>query len=852
MSKAYNEVGEFDRAIEVGKQSLAIAKDTKTPLTEAVALLAISFAYESLGEYQKVIEFAEPALIIVRKIESPNLEAQLLTVLGYSYSRLGKLQQGIELVQQGLNIAKQIKNRLLEAKALGLMANIYTNLGEYQKALGFVQAGLKIAEETQDWQGKKIAQLSLIYIYGQLGELEKSLETGQQLLAEGQARKDKEAEILALFHLSQIYLVKKEIQKAVESTQQAFAIAQESKKPRLQAVILLIQSFLYSQLKNYEQAINSGQKYLAFARQVQNRSLEDSALSNLGYLYRQSGRNKEAIATYQQALAIITETDTANTIDANATSGLARIYRDLNQPTTAITYYKQAVNSIEQTRQKNLDLPPELQNSFLNNISNFDQTSRADIYRELANLLFSQGRVAEGLDVLDLLKTQEIKDFTKASITDPQQPQVATTPIESEIMQQNGTLIAFGKRVDECQKSKCSELNQLMSQRNTLIEQFNQNIQVIEKQASDPNVKDRFQLIPQDLQRLGKKIVDAQENTVFLSIFVTEDKIWLLWTSKGGVVNSKEVPVTAQKLGETVLKFRQLLGHSSSNLDRVKATSKQLYDWLVKPVEAELKANKIENLVFSLDRSARYIPVGALFDGQKYLIENYSVSTVLSAGLTDTIDRLPPEIKDTSVLGLGLSQSVSGYSALANVPTELDGIIKENSSDKLGIYPGDRFLDKDFDFTTLQNNLTGHKILHVATHGKFVPGKPDDSFIVLGTGEKLSIPKVKTLPELADVHLVVLSACQTAVGGVDRDGIEIAGISSYFLETGAKALIASLWVVADKSTSELMQEFYRNLAKEDRSTKAQALRQAQLSLLKKQEWQHPYYWAPFILIGNGL
>ena len=203
----------------------------------------------------------------------------------------------------------------------------------------------------------------------------------------------------------------------------------------------------------------------------------------------------------------------------------------------------------------------------------------------------------------------------------------------------------------------------------------------------------------------------------------------------------------------------------------------------------------------------------------------------------------------------------------------------------MGIYPGLEFLNKDFNWRSLRDNILGHKLLHIATHGEFVPGSPDASYLLLGTGEKLAIPKIATLQDLSNVSLVVLSACETALAGTGQDGTEINGISYYFLNSGAKAVMASLWKVNDDSTRLLMQNFYSNLAKATATapiTKAQALRQAQLSLLRGSAsipdnpeqrglgledrpgsppspttstasgFSHPYYWAPFILIGNSL
>jgi CHAT domain-containing protein len=347
------------------------------------------------------------------------------------------------------------------------------------------------------------------------------------------------------------------------------------------------------------------------------------------------------------------------------------------------------------------------------------------------------------------------------------------------------------------------------------------------------------------------------------------------------VVKSVEVPVGEPRIREAVNQFRQLLQTPTSSLQAVQSQGKLLYDWLIKPVEPELNLNKIQNLVFSLDRSARYIPMAALFDGANYLVEKYSISTVLSAGLTDTESRLPAGTANTKVLGLGLSRPVAGFNALPNVPAELDVIIRNSSGDQKGIYPGKAFLNAEFDYRALRDNLQGHNILHIATHGVFVPGKQDDSYLVLGTGEKLPIPRIDNLEDLSDVHLVVLSACETALGETAKDGVEIPGVSFYFLNRRAKAVMASLWLVDDASTRILMEQFYASAASDPRPTKAQALRAAQLSLLGVSNgsgqasaqrglavqgrqtssapqpptgvgYSHPYYWAPFILIGNGL
>jgi CHAT domain-containing protein len=383
----------------------------------------------------------------------------------------------------------------------------------------------------------------------------------------------------------------------------------------------------------------------------------------------------------------------------------------------------------------------------------------------------------------------------------------------------------------------------------------------------------------QDFQTSADRLVTAHPNSILIYPLVLEDKTRLVWASKGGVLSKTAVcPLGEKALYAKVAQFRSLLGQQG-NVAPLKAVGQELYDCLVKPLEKELTTNGIQHLIFVPDRATNYIPMAALHDGKGYLIERYAVSTVLAAGLTDTSDILPKQSQQIPVLGLGLSEARGTFSALPNVEAELDAILKVGASDPIGLFPGLQFLNQAFDRTALENNLRGHRILHIATHGAFKPSNPRDSYFLLGTGKPYAIPDIQTLRELKDVHLVVLSACETAVGGPDSLGLEVTGISSFFLgdRDRAKAVMASLWLVNDASTALMMQQFYHHLARG--KTKAEALRQTQLSLLQGKltakdaplrsdvdvsvegrsasdsspgSFSHPYYWAPFILIGNGL
>jgi len=506
-----------------------------------------------------------------------------------------------------------------------------------------------------------------------------------------------------------------------------------------------------------------------------------------------------------------------------------------------------------------------------------------DAHRYLANNLLSKGQINQGLAAIEALKTAELHAY----MGEPPPPAPPTAPDFSAPLPSETTVVAsynsmadLGQKVEACKQTQCSDLSKLNDQLQKLVEEYNAQSDAYEKEIRQRRSEDDAFLDPRYLPKL-REIVDAQPGTVLIYPLVMEDKIWLISVFGGGVVKSQEIAVKQQEVGQAVYELRRLIQDPTASTKAFQTASQKLYGWLLQPLKAEIQPDKVKNIVFALDRVTRYIPVSALFDGQKYLIENYTTSIVLSGELTDLRDRLPTSVQQTPVLAMGAAEFAS-YPPLPYVPAELDRIVQKPNSP--GIYPGQEVLNQAFNFKALRDRLTGHRILHIATHGKFVSGQPKDSFLVLGSNEKMLISQVRSLQDLSNIHLVVLSACETAVGGPTQDGIEISGMSYYFMNSGAKAVMASLWSVDDASTSQLMGEFYRVLAKNQSSapiTKAEALRQAQLALLRGtaastgdtrgigvvateskpgtdsprspgSNFAKPFYWAPFILIGNNL
>ncbi len=270
--------------------------------------------------------------------------------------------------------------------------------------------------------------------------------------------------------------------------------------------------------------------------------------------------------------------------------------------------------------------------------------------------------------------------------------------------------------------------------------------------------------------------------------------------------------------------------------------NQKLYNWLIRPAETALTQNNIKTLVFVLDGVLRNVPVSALHDGKQYLIEKYNLA--LTPGLQlFSGHRFAPE--KLSVLLGGLTEPSQGFSALPSVTKEINEIAKIAASNIL--------LNSNFTRSQLEKTLKFNQfpIVHLATHGQF-SSQAEDTFLLIWD-EKIN---VKNLDQLlreqplvikSPIELLILSACQTAVGD-KRAALGLAGVA---VRSGARSTIATLWSIQDESTADLMTQFYQAL-NQPQVSKANALRQAQLSLLHSPQYQHPFYWSSFVLVGNWL
>ncbi|HWT01787.1 MAG TPA: CHAT domain-containing protein [Pyrinomonadaceae bacterium] len=337
--------------------------------------------------------------------------------------------------------------------------------------------------------------------------------------------------------------------------------------------------------------------------------------------------------------------------------------------------------------------------------------------------------------------------------------------------------------------------------------------------------------------------------------------------------------VSHQDLEAKVTAFRKILERPA---DDPRPLARELYEVLLGPVAQALKKLGARTLMWSLDRDLRYLPVAALHDGRKYLVESYRNVMFTPASYTRLRDA-----PNTVWQGLGMGVS-EGEPPLPGARRELYGIFGGGGGKGPPPIPGQVLLNQDFTKDAMRSALRralpqGYKAVHIASHFSLKPGPTfkADSYLLLGQG-RLTIEEVDGGYNLFDgVELLTLSACDTAVGQAGADGREVEGFGVLAQDQGAKSVIATLWGIDDEGTSPLMRNFYSAWRSTPSMTKAEALRRAQMSLLKGEAagvagnsrrgaevvgraasakgsfkvdpgapYAHPYYWAPFILIGN--
>jgi CHAT domain-containing protein len=647
---------------------------------------------------------------------------------------------------------------------------------------------------------------------------------------------------------------------------------------------------MYYSLGQYPKALEFLQQALVIYQKAGQRAEEGTTLNNIGNVYNNLGQYAKALEFYQQALAIVKEIG-YKPLEGTNLSNIAFLLETQNQPELAIVFYKQSVNVTEAIRKDLRVLPKEQQQSFTQTV--------AGRYRRLADLLLKQDRVLEAQRVLDLLKLQELDDYLRnvrgnnntaqglPNLPPEQQTWTSYEAILNKAMEIGKELTQLRQIKPENRTAEQEQrIAQLVNVQQKIVEDFNNFIEspevlaLVEQLSPKVRKGDLLNNLEQ-LIGLQDNLRNLQQKAVLLYPLILDDRIELILTTPDSPPIRRTVQVPKQQLNETIAAFRSALQNPTSD---AKIPAQQLYNWLIKPLEAELKAADAQTIIYAPDAQLPYIPLAALYDGQQWLVQRYRINNITAASLTDLNTKPQRQMQvlagafATGRYNFTVGGESFDFAGLPFAGTEVENLAKT-------VPTTTKFIDTAFTPEVTVPKMDDYTVVHLATHAAFVVGTPDDSFILFGNGERITLRDMQKW-SLKNVDLVVLSACETGLGGKLGNGEEILGLGYQMQRAGARAAIASLWTVDDGGTQVLMNAFYANLNKSD-TTKAEALRQAQIALITgdstalgkdrglgveerdrplgdreanrtdvlsqaANRLSHPYYWAPFILIGNGL
>jgi CHAT domain-containing protein len=824
--------GRFSEAATVWQRATQVYESQGDIWQQALSLNYLSLAYQELGQWEPAKRAIAQSLALLKPLQPLDqiglkTLAQTLNTQGRLQLAMGQPEAALSTWQQAAETYAQINDELGRLGSQINQAQALQTLGLYRRAQSLLEHVNQALQQQTDPALKAIGLRSLGAVLQTIGNLEQSRQILEQSLSLAQELHSPLETSLAWFTLANTLRALPDPEAALSYYQQAAAIAPTAIvriEAQLNQLSLLIEVERWEDIWALSQQIQSQLSTLPPGRRV------IYAQVNLAEsLIRLLGNWGEAPA--QQALQPNFPTDLTK----------------LKHGSWAISLAQQLATAIQQAR----DL----------------QDARAESYAlgQLGKLYEQTQQWAEALEL-----TQQALALAQAANADDivyqWQWQVG------RILRQHSELLGASNTHAEAIAAYTEAVKTLQTLRKDLLT-INSEMQFSFKETIEPIYRELIALLLQDelpsqpnlkqvreviealqlaelenffrtacLNAQPQQIDDLDQTAAVLYPILLSDRLAVILSTPGQPLQYYATALPQAEVEETVDQMLQSLNPAFSDRERLRL-SETLYGWLIRPAESLLVQQHIQTLVFVLDGVLKNIPMAALHDGQHYLVEKFSIA--LAPGLQLLSSRSLTQAQLQVLIG-GLTEARQGFTSLPGVSTEIAQISAELASEIV--------LNQEFTAENLQTQVskTAFPIIHLATHGQF-SSKPEETFI-LTWNNRLSIQDFYTLlqarsqDEFQAIELLVLSACQTAAG----DDRAVLGLAGFAVRLGARSTLATLWSVNDQSTALLMTKFYQNLTQQTNVSKAAALRQAQLTLLKNPLYEHPYYWAPFVLVGNWL
>jgi tetratricopeptide (TPR) repeat protein len=910
----YSALTDFSTARELGADTMLVADMLLLARkgNEARKLYDISTEHYDRAEYEKAIEYAENALVQYRSIGGKEGEMLSLQRLGWCYAGLFKHEEALENHERAGKVAEELDDVSRKAHYVSAVGDYHWNLGDYEKALEYKREARRLYHQEFDYVNEAICISSIGDLLGNLGEFDEMVSHYQKALAlhrrtkyytgessvlnslgwtyisdgdysEGLgyqkeclevARKynDKWNELRAYGAIGNIYSdlgdttnAKKYLSFYIES-----ATALGARTSRADGLISLGIVYL-EYIKDYEKALDYFYESRDLARLSDYTLGEGCAIASIGVVLSRQGKFEEALKYHEEGIALIRSVhsrytemqgldETGETYQGMkdfekalefhlAAIEIAKVlgekthqwkfefnagkaYEGKGDLENAAQYYKMAAATLAGITKKIVS--EELKQKFT------EMERQTDVYKRLIDLLMRMGKPDEAIKYLEESKSKIVKDAfgdVKPQTDDTKLNETleAVEKIEKKKEAIEKELTEEKKKPEtEQDRTKIGKLSETLG--NTEGE-FNKWMFILKSQ--NPQMYNALTIPP---TTLGDVQGTIPEKAVLLEYFISPDKLYIFCIGKHYFV-AKSVEVSESELDGLVEYYLGVVQDPESDREELDEPAMQLYDYLLAPVEEEL--GSFENVVIVPFGALYYLPFHALIREEggerQYVLEWKHLSYTTSATFLDILNEEERDIDKLIAIG---NPDGSLPAAEEEVLQIKENIFKEDAVIwTLNEATKKNFLEfaKDYD------------IVHLATHGTIMSNALESYLLFAGNTEieqRLTLLEVAGYTALRDrTDLVFLSACQTATQKGKGSGSELISLAEAIAMAGPPTLVATLWEVNDISTSKLVVSFYTELKKK-KGDMLEALRTAQLSLLESSEYSHPFYWAPFVLLGN--
>jgi CHAT domain-containing protein len=890
----YVDTNRYADAAPLLERALEITERTTGPnsLDTALSLASLSHLYWTMGLYHEALAATERSLAIQEAaLGDRNLiTAGTLDTLGTGQQLMGNYPEALHWYQRSLDLRQAVlgANHPDVSISLNKLASVHKDRGEYAEALRLLQRSLDILERSVGPTHPRTAQAlsELVLLDLQMSRPAEALPLARRSL-EIMERAYGGGSLATTASLANLARVQRQLaanDEALALTRRAREISERIRGPDHPETARLLEqeAGIHADMGDHAGALAIYPRTLAVWEKTVGRDTPAVAnnLTATALSLALTGKARDGIPLLLRADGIGTATQTPS-ICWTAESYLSISYRHLEHPMLAIFWGKQAVNTVQGVRAGLATLDKETQQSYLD-------AAKRQFYTYLSDLLIVQGRIPEAQAIMTLLKDEEYFDFVQRDASvNPASAELPLTGVEREANERfyvvRQRLAALGQehkalldkqQIGTATQAELERLASIDGDLQAATKAFDDFVAGLEQRlgggaatvTSARQVTDELR----SAQSLMAALDADGQHAASVQYVVSDERMHIIVTTSS-IQLAHEVAVTPAELNARILKFREAVQNPFVD---PRPLGRELHATLIAPVQSDLEAQHVDTLMLVLDDALRYVPFAALVSGDQYLVERYRLA-IFTPGAESRL-ALKTD-RPWSIAAMGMTRGVPelGLPALAAVVDELQGIVP-------GVLPGTILYDRAFDRGALQASLRT-PVVHIASHFSFVPGS-DQSFLLLGDGSKLTLRDVRLGMRFDNVELLTLSACDTATGGGRREnGAEVEGLGRLAQDKGARAVLATLWPVADRSTGLLMQEFYRE-HQQLKLDKAGALRGAQLAMLHgtvrteptpaargahspsplattdlpryrtdpSAPYAHPFFWAPFILMGNWL